>query len=274
MRSGHSFRIVGLDTKRDFGCPVQADAVLSTQSLTGIIEYSPEDLVVVVRAGTTISELQSELNRNKQWLPIPNDERGAEYVSAGMPGTVGGLVSANLPTRWDSKTRGVRYWVLGLTIVRANGEIVRCGSKAVKNVAGYDAQKIFTGAWGTLGLIVDVSLRVFAKPTNSPETLMSRIGEWDGVPPFAIARAKLSDATRYANHVFPGAHHLDLATGTIWAPTKHPVEPPTDGWAMFAGLGERNWLPASANLDWLRGIKQALDPENMLNPGKLETLLP
>lgn len=271
--AGGSFRIVGKDTKRDFGCPVFADNLLCTEALAGIVEYSPEDLVVVVRAGTTIEELQTELSKNNQWLPIPNDMRGAEFITGGMPGTVGGLVSANLPTRWDSRTRGVRYWVLGMTIVRANGEIAKCGSKVVKNVAGYDAQKMFIGAWGTLGLIVDVSLRVFAKPATQQEAQMIRVGDWDGVPPFAIVRAKLSEAIGYANATFPNVHHLDAATGTIWAPTKRAVEPPEDGWAMFAGLGDRNWLPTIGNLDWMQGIKRALDPENALSPGKLESLL-
>lgn len=273
LTHGKPVRIVGMDTKRDFGSPVDSSTVLSTQNMTGIVEYSPQDLVVVVRAGTPLADLQAELEEHNQWLPIPPTKSALDAVTAGFPGTVGGLVSANLPTCWDSWTRGVRYWVLGLTIVRANGEIAKCGSKAVKNVAGYDAQKAFIGAWGTLGLITEVVLRVYAKPPSTPASDLITTGDWDGVPPLAIARAPIVDALVYAKSTFPDRHVIDSETGTIWAPTRTKVDAPEGGWAMFAGLGDKNWLPAKANLDWMSNLKRNLDPHNLLNPGKLDGLL-
>lgn len=273
LKQGEPFRITGMDTKRDFGSPVQSATILSTQNMRGIVEHSPEDLVVVVRAGTSITELQAELEEHNQWLPLPPNNSGIDLVTAGFPGTIGGLVSANLPTRWDSWTRGVRYWVLGLTIVRANGEVAKCGSKAVKNVAGYDAQKVFIGAWGTLGLITEVVLRVSAKPSTTPESSLITVGDWDGVPPLVIARAPIANALAFARANFPNCHLVDPETGTIWAPARARVDAPQEGWAMFAGLGDKNWLTVKANLDWMSNLKRNLDPHNLLNPGKLDGLL-
>ncbi len=273
VRQSEPMRIAGMDTKRDFGSPVHTTKVLSTREMSGVVDYSPEDLVVVARAGTPIDELQSVLGEHNQWLPIPTVNSTLDVVTSGLPGTVGGLVAAGLPTRWDARTRGVRYWVLGLTIVRANGDIAKCGSKAVKNVAGYDAQKVYIGAWGTLGLIVEVVLRVFSKPESFVEPEVHAVGTWDGVPPLAIACAPISQAASYAAETFPHAHFLAKESGLIWAPTRASVEPPEGGWAMFAGLGDRNWLPAKANLDWMWNLKQTLDPENLFNPGKLNGLL-
>ncbi|MGI8923079.1 MAG: FAD-binding protein [Fimbriimonadales bacterium] len=264
IRAGGPFVIRGTETKRDFGCPMGVGETIFTRNLSGIVEWSPEDLVTVVRAGTLISELQAELATRNQCLPLPPSANGVERLTAGMTGTVGGLVSANLPTRWDSATNSVRYWVLGMTIVRADGAIARCGSKAVKNVAGYDAQKLFIGAWGTLGLITEVILRV-KTITGNPEPPIRC--EWDGSAPLMVCRTPLSEGPAFAAGI-PNSV-LGTQTGTIWAPAPKTIAPPERGWAIFAGHGRHNFGGFGPNEDLMIRVKDRLDPDRKFNPGQM-----
>lgn len=271
VRESRALRIVGTNTKFDFGRSPSDCDVLSTLGMSGIVDWSPEDLVVVVRAGTRVSDLLAELATKNQYIPIPPCESGLERLTAGLPGTIGGMVCANLPTRWDSWSKGIRYWVLGLTVVRANGEIARCGSKAVKNVAGYDVQKLFIGSWGTLGLITDVVLRVFALPRDlqSDDNLVFSDTKWDGSPPFMIARAPRSRAIEYAKGLDGSDWVVDVEAGTIWSAIRRRVAPPPDGWALYAGLGDWNGFDPCENVDLVTAIKSRLDPEHKFNPGMI-----
>lgn len=138
------FRIVGSDTKAAIRPPAAGGASLELSGIEGIVEWEPDDQVVVVRAGTRCEELQTELESRGQCLPLEGFGEG----------TVGGSLSINESGRW-------RDWVLGMTVVLADGTIARCGSKAVKNVAGYDVQKLFIGARGTLGVVAEAILRTY-----------------------------------------------------------------------------------------------------------------
>lgn len=257
LRERETVKIVGTETKSDFGCPINAKATMSMRAISGISEWSPADLVVSVRAGTRIDELQQELKHKNQCLPIPPFSGDGQFVTAGMPGTVGGLVSANLPTRWDSYSKGVRYWVLGLRVVLSNGVIVKCGSRAVKNVAGYDAQKAFVGAWGSLGVITEATFRVFPIKAYHDEP-----SSWTPEMPIMVARAPISEAKSNFSH------YLDAATGTIWACVDKPIEKPPHGWAFYAGLGSSNFSEFD-NVDIMLRLKNKLDPDKRLNPGVL-----
>ncbi|MCH8273251.1 MAG: FAD-binding protein [Armatimonadetes bacterium] len=281
VREGGPFRIEGAGTKREFGCPLEgACKTVSTLGLSGIVEWSPDDLVAVVRAGTHIEDLQSEFATRNQWLPFPPGGNGIERLTAGLPGTAGGMVAANLPTRWDGSTKGVRYWVLGMKVVLADGTIVKCGSKAVKNVAGYDVQKLMTGAWGTLGLIVEVILRVMPKPRpedgeTSPFPDSMTLGDdaeaWDGSLPLMIARAPIGESADFARSLGHGRWVLDAGTGTVWASVAGCELPaaPDDGWAFYAGTGKANFGDLGPNRDLALGMKKALDPTRKFNPGIL-----
>ncbi len=120
--------------------------------LAGIVEHDIDDQVVVVRAGTSIQDLQDALKGSGQCIPL-----GPEANT----GTVGGRVAMNLPHSLEFECGTWRDWVIGMTIMDSDGNLAKCGSKAVKNVAGYDVQKLFIGSRGTLGLIVNVILRTF-----------------------------------------------------------------------------------------------------------------
>lgn len=272
LRSGEPLHIQGLGTKRPFGCPVRSVRTLSTSGLTGIVEWRPDDLVVTVRAGTPAAELQAVLLEKGQCLPLPPWSDALGFLAAGAPGTVGGLVATRLPTRWDSRIQGVRYWVLGLRVLLANGDVMRCGSSAVKNVAGYDVQKLFTGSWGSLGLICEVTLRVFPRAmfeeppsTALPQPLEGR---------FAIVRTLRTEVKNYVEMVQPNEALIDEETGTAWMRINNvePPNPPREGWLLCGGYGERNFPVLGGNFDIMQQIKDRLDPRGVFNPGVFGTL--
>lgn len=272
LRTYRPVALRGLGTKDLFGCPVESESVISTLGLKGIVEWSPQDLVVVVRAGTSVSELQSELASKGQCIPIPSAFDAATNITAGLPGTVGGLVSANLPTRWDAVSRGVRYWVLGVRAVLADGRIVRAGSKAVKNVAGYDAQKLFIGAWGTMGVLTEVIFRTFpiARFSVEPDCIES-IGNWRPGQKTVIARlprVSLAGAVLRLN----SGGVVDRSEGTIWTNYSKKFQSYVEsagGWVLCAGMGRSNFPVFGPQADLMHALKCRIDPDRKINPGRL-----
>ena len=136
--------------------PTTFDLALETGNLDRIIEFSPHDLTVTVEAGMTLEALQSELAKAKQFLPLD---------PFGGPGhSVGGL----LATGWSGPLR-LRYgtardYLVGLRVALPDGRLARSGGRVVKNVSGFDLNKLHFGAMGTLGVIVEASFKLFPTP--------------------------------------------------------------------------------------------------------------
>ncbi len=155
---GRVAQIRGAGTKREWGLPPHGvELTVQTAGLQGVVEHVAGDLIVVVRAGTPMAQLQAQLATAGQQLAL-DTEPGA---------TVGGTVAANTsgPRRLAYGT--VRDLLIGVTIVRADGAVARAGGKVVKNVAGYDLGKLFTGSAGTLGLITECAFRLHPLPSQS-----------------------------------------------------------------------------------------------------------
>ncbi len=126
------------------------------RALNRVTEYTPEDMTVTVEAGLTLAGLQARLAQGGQWLPIdpPNPERM----------TIGQLLNTNAsgPRRFGYGT--IREHLIGLKAVLANGRVIKSGGKVVKNVAGYDVQKLFVGSQGSLGVIVEATFKLRPLP--------------------------------------------------------------------------------------------------------------
>ncbi len=130
---------------------------LDTREYSGITSYEPSELVVTVRAGTPLAELEAALAEQGQCLAF-------EPPHFSQPGqasaTVGGMVAAGLSGPARASVGGVRDFVLGLNLINGRGELLTFGGQVMKNVAGYDVSRLMVGAWGTLGVIAEVSLKV------------------------------------------------------------------------------------------------------------------
>jgi len=151
--------IRGGGTKDFYGEAPQGEP-LSTAELTGITSYEPTELVVTVRAGTPLAELEQALAEKGQCLPFEPPRFDHPAGPGVFGGTVGGMVASGLAGPSRASVGSVRDYVLGAQIVNGRGEVLNFGGTVMKNVAGYDVSRVLAGSLGTLGLITEVSLKV------------------------------------------------------------------------------------------------------------------
>jgi glycolate oxidase FAD binding subunit len=174
--------IRGGNTKAFYG-GAQQGVVLDTTALAGISSHEPTELVVTARCGTLLSELEAALAAHGQFLPF-------EPPRFGSQGTVGGMVAAGLAGPARAAVGTVRDYVLGLTLLNGQAQLLSFGGTVMKNVAGYDLSRVLAGSMGTLGVVCEVSLKVLPLP---PATLtlrleadqadaIRRVNEWGGQP--------------------------------------------------------------------------------------------
>ena len=157
--NGYSVVPAGAGTKLGIGnLAPKPDIILSAIRLNNVVEYEPADLTVTVEAGIRLSDLQNELAKHRQFLPLnpPYADRC----------TIGGIIATNASGPLRLRYGTSRNLVLGMHVVHANGTIVKSGGKVVKNVAGYDLNKLYIGAFGTLGIITEVTLKLSPLPTK------------------------------------------------------------------------------------------------------------
>ena len=152
-------QIVGGGTKAFYGEAPRGEP-LPMREVTGITSYEPSELVVTVRAGTPLAELESALAAKGQCLPF-------EPPRFAAGGTVGGMVASGLAGPSRAAVGALRDYVLGLTLLDGRGELLTFGGQVMKNVAGYDVSRLIAGSWGVLGVICEVSLKVLAAPADS-----------------------------------------------------------------------------------------------------------
>lgn len=149
-------------SKRFYGREVEGES-LSLSSYRGIINYEPSELVITARAGTPLSEIEKVLAEQGQMLAF-------EPPSFSPDATLGGTIACGLSGPRRPYSGAVRDYVLGATIINGRGELLKFGGQVMKNVAGYDVSRLMTGAQGTLGVLLDISLMVVPKPAYE-ETL-------------------------------------------------------------------------------------------------------
>lgn len=145
-------RIVGRGTWLDAGSPVAAATRLTLQDDSGIVAYIPDDLTVTARAGTTLGELAEALRGHNQWIALDPESADDATLGATVATCSYGPAAALFGTPRDQ--------VLGMTVVLGTGDVIRAGGHVVKNVAGFDLTRLMIGAWGTLGVITEITLRV------------------------------------------------------------------------------------------------------------------
>ena len=151
--------IRGGGTKDFYGEALKGEP-LSTAALTGVSDYAPSELVVTVRGGTPLAELEATLAGRGQCLPF-------EPPRYGPDGTVGGMVAAGLAGPARASVGGIRDYVLGATILNGKAEVLSFGGRVMKNVAGYDVARLYAGSMGVLGVILEVSLKVLPVPPRT-----------------------------------------------------------------------------------------------------------
>ncbi|HEX5342063.1 MAG TPA: glycolate oxidase subunit GlcE [Duganella sp.] len=174
-------RLRGGGTKDWYGQALNGE-VLDTRVNSGIVSYEPTELVMTARCGTPLAEIEGLLAQHKQMLAFePPRYEGS---------TIGGVVASALSGPRRANAGAVRDFVLGAVLMDGRGEVLRFGGQVMKNVAGYDVSRLLAGSLGTLGLILEVSLKVLPVPLReaslrfemSEIDALTRLNEWAGQP--------------------------------------------------------------------------------------------
>jgi glycolate oxidase subunit GlcD len=150
----------------------RSQVIISTRNLNRIVEHEPADLIAITEAGVSLRDFNATLAQKGQWLPLDPPDDGSA--------TIGGVVATGLGGAQQFGYGPPRRHVIGMKVVLADGRLIKVGGSVVKNVAGYDLCKLFTGSYGTLGLIVEVNFKLRPLPfatataitTAEPEELV------------------------------------------------------------------------------------------------------
>ena len=175
-------RIKGNGTKDWYGQSLQGE-VLDTTAYSGIIAYDPTELVVTARAGTSLREIGKALSEKNQMLAF-------EPPRFDGLATIGGIVASGLSGPRRQAVGTVRDFVLGAVLMDGKADVMHFGGQVMKNVAGYDVSRLLTGSMGTLGLILEVSIKVLPRPVAqqslqfamTQEQALHQLNVWGGQP--------------------------------------------------------------------------------------------
>ena len=262
-------RIQGSGSKDFYGAALKG-AVLSTTGYTGIVDYEPTELVLTARAGTPLRELESALAERGQMFAF-------EPPHFGAGATLGGCIASGFSGPRRVAAGSARDFVLGVRMLNAQGDDLQFGGRVMKNVAGFDVSRLMAGSCGTLGLMLDVSLKVLPRPASEAtlryqlsETAAIRcMNEWAGLPipitatcwfdgtltirlsgatsAVTAARAKLGGDDVADSDTFWIAvreHTLPAFQGTLWRLSVKSSAPPL-------GLSRRQIVEWNGGLRWL-----------------------
>ena len=159
--------ILGSGTKKAIGRNFQFEKTLDLSEYSGIIDYQPEELYIKVKSGTPIKKIKDELDKNKQHLAFEPIDFGLLFSGKNNEGTIGGVMSCNFAGPRRFKAGSVRDHILGFKGINGKGEIIKSGGTVVKNVTGYDLSKILSGAFGTLAVLSEITIKVLPKPESN-----------------------------------------------------------------------------------------------------------
>ena len=241
---------------KDFYGRAPAGEVFDLRANTGVVAYEPTELVVTVRGGTPLAELEPVLAEKGQYLAF-------EPPHFGAGATVAGCVAAGLSGPRRANMGAVRDFMLGVKLLDGRGEVLKFGGQVMKNVAGYDVSRLVAGSLGTLGIVLEVSLKVLPRPV-AEATLrfeldeagaLRRMNEWGGQPlPLSatlwhdgVLQVRLSGAeaaVRAAAEKLGGERLEADAAAALWASVREQAAAP-----FALAPGEVLWrlsLPSTA----------------------------
>ncbi len=200
LNEGTTLDVRGSGAKLALGKPMVCDQVLDLSGLSGVIDYAPEELVMTLRAGTPLKDVEALLAQRNQMLAFEPPDLGPLLGRPAGEGTLVGAVMGNLAGPRRLSAGAARDHLLGFNGVNGRGESFKSGGKVMKNVTGYDLSKVLAGSWGTLAVLDEVSVKVLPAPDQTRTLLL--LGLTDEAAVQAMCAAMGSP------HEVSGAAHL------------------------------------------------------------------
>ena len=208
LAAGQTLELLGRGTRRAFGRPVAADAVLDLSRLTGVVAYQPEELILVVRPGTPMAEIADLLATNGQCLAFEPPDFGPLWGLPAHTGSIGGAVMTGRGGPRRLTAGAPRDHSLGVRGVNGFGEAFAAGGRVVKNVTGFDLPKLTAGSFGTLFAVTELTLKVLPAPPTSQTLVIAGLSD-------QAATAAMAQAMGCPAQVSSAAHlPADIARGS------------------------------------------------------------
>ncbi len=230
LNDGVTLDVRGAGSKLDLGKPMTCDQVLDLSGIAGIVDYAPEELVVTLRAGTPMREVEALLAQRNQMLAFEPPDLGPLLGRAAGEGTLVGSVMGNLAGPRRVSAGAARDHLLGFTGVNGRGEAFKSGGRVMKNVTGYDLSKLIAGSWGTLAVLDTVSVKVLPAPDQTRTLLLHGLDDAAAVAAMCAAMG--------SPHEVSGAAHVDGRTALRIEGVAPSVEARVAGLrALLAGTG-------------------------------------
>jgi glycolate oxidase FAD binding subunit len=173
VRNGRPLRIRGGGTKDWYGQRLEGD-ILDTREYTGIVDYEPTELVITARCGTPLAQVEAALAQRGQLLAF-------EPPHFGTGATIGGVIASGLSGPRRANAGAVRDFVLGCKLLDGKGDVLSFGGQVMKNVAGYDVSRLLAGSLGTLGLLLEVSIKVLPRAPREATLVFEGVNEVDAI---------------------------------------------------------------------------------------------
>src|SRR6267142_2786612 len=204
LNDGIPLDVRGQGSRLLLGKPMRCDQVLDLSGISGVVDYAPEELVVTLRAGTPLSEVEALLAQRNQMLAFEPPDLGPLLGQEAGRGTLVGAVMGNLAGSRRVSAGAARDHLLGFSGVNGRGEAFKSGGRVMKNVTGYDLSKLLAGSWGTLAVLEEVSIKVLPAPDQTRTLFLFGLADDAAVTAMCLAMG--------SPHDISGAAHVDGRT--------------------------------------------------------------
>ena len=251
LNDGVTLDVRGQGSKLAIGKPMTCDQVLDLSGLSGIVDYAPEELVVTLRAGTPMREVEALLAQRNQMLAFEPPDLGPLLGQEAGQGTLVGAVMGNLAGPRRISAGAARDHLLGFSGVNGRGEAFKSGGKVMKNVTGYDLSKLLAGSWGTLAVLDEVSVKVLPAPDQTRTLVLRDLSDEAAVKAMCTAMGSPHDVS--------GAAHVDGRTALRLEGVAPSVEARLKGMRdLFAGVTRMEELGTLESRAFWRDVRDLM----------------
>ena len=237
LNDSQTLDVRGQGSKLALGKPMSCDQVLDLSGLSGIVDYAPEELVVTLRAGTPMREVEALLAQRNQMLAFEPPDLGPLLGRAPGEGTLVGVVMGNLAGPRRLSAGAARDHLLGFSGVNGRGEAFKSGGKVMKNVTGYDLSKLLAGSWGTLAVLDEVSIKVLPAPDQTRTLLLLGLSDAAAVQAMCAALGSPHEVSGAAHVAGKTAIRIEGVAPSVEARLKGLRELLADSGARMEELG-------------------------------------